>query len=257
MPTIATASQSIAMALKPCSLRAIKPMPRSLRLKCRTTRAIHLSTEVMTSDSAKLSGIPLAHTLPPHHAARIGFLRTFALPVEVTGSAADRDLGRRLITAWRKDGILQVTVPATHESAVDPFRNSKSFFTESHEFKAKHVDPQSFSGYVASGEEITAGIADYSEIFTVTKDLPTSDRRVQQKWPCHGPCPWPNEYHKNAMKILMGQMGDYGEKLLRLTALGLGLEDENELNRLTEDGWHHMRILRYICPTSTSPELSF
>ena len=221
-------------------------MPRSARLKCRTTRAIHLSTEVLTSDSAKLSGIPLAHTLPPHHAARIGLLRTFALPVEVTGSAADRDLGRRLINAWRNDGILQVT----HEPANNIFGHSKSFFTESHDFKAKHVDPQSFSGYVASGEEITAGIADYSEIFTVTKDLPTSDRRVQRKWPCHGPCPWPNEHYKSAMKTLMVQMGDYGEKLLRLTALGLGLKDENQLNRLTEDGWHHMRILRYVCPTS-------
>lgn len=256
MPLIATASNPVAMALKPCSLRALKPMPWSPPLKCGMTRAIHLSTEVMTSESAKLSGIPLAHTLPPHHAARIGFLRTFTLPVKITGSAADRDLGRRLITAWRKDGILQVAVPDAHEPALNVFGHSKTFFTESHEFKAKHVDPQSFSGYVASGEEITAGIADYSEIFTVTKDLPTSDRRVQQKWPCHGPCPWPNEHYKNAMKTLMGQMGDYGEKLLRLTALGLGLKNENELNRMTEDGWHHMRILRYICPTFASPALS-
>lgn len=44
------------------------------------------------------------------------------------------------------------------------------------------VDSQSFAGYIASGEEITDNIRDYSEIFTVTKDLPDTDHRVKDRW---------------------------------------------------------------------------
>lgn len=125
------------------------------------------------------------------------------------------------------------------------FQTSKDFFRQPAIEKALHVDDQSFAGYIASGEEITDGIADYSEIFTVTKDLPHSDPRVQQKWPCHGPTPWPNEKYKSQMSELMKLLGLSGEKLLKLAALGLGLKDPDALLKLTEDGWHHMRILRF------------
>jgi isopenicillin N synthase-like dioxygenase len=47
------------------------------------------------------------------------------------------------------------------------------------------------------------------------------------------------------MRAFMDQLGAMGEKLLRLTALGLGLADPDALNRLTRDGWHHMRVLRF------------
>ncbi|UQX04806.1 hypothetical protein M4D82_02040 [Streptomyces sp. RerS4] len=53
------------------------------------------------------------------------------------------------------------------------------------------VDDLSYSGYVESGEERTAGLPDQPEIFTVT-----------------GPVPWP---------------GELGERILRLVALALGL----------------------------------
>ena len=125
------------------------------------------------------------------------------------------------------------------------FETSKNFFRSSHDEKAKHVDDQSFAGYIASGKEITDGIADYSEIFTVTKDLPETDVRVQAKWPCHGPTPWPSEEYKKQMDQLMKLLGDSGEKLLKLVGLGLGLKDPDALLNLTEDGWHHMRILRF------------
>ncbi|WP_460069484.1 hypothetical protein [Pseudomonas sp. H2_E05] len=39
-------------------------------------------------------------------------LTTFTLPEAVTGSHADHQLGRKLIEAWRTDGIFQV---GTHD----------------------------------------------------------------------------------------------------------------------------------------------
>jgi isopenicillin N synthase-like dioxygenase len=151
-----------------------------------------------------------------------------------------------MIETWRKDGIFQIQLnPVQAKALREAFALSRSYFARPHAEKSKHVDDQSFSGYIASGEELTDGIADYSEIFTVTKDLPLTDRRVQRKWPCHGPCPWPDATYASTMKRLMDVLGDSGEKLLRLTSLGLKLRDVNTLNRLTEDGWHHMRILRF------------
>ena len=184
--------------------------------------------------------------MPPHHEATIGHLDTFELPQQVVGSQADRELGRQMVETWRRDGIFQVHVEANDDIVVqEAFRRSRSFFQRPLEQKQGLVDDQSFSGYIASGEELTDGVADYSEIFTVTKDLPLSDSRVLQKWPCHGPCPWPDRLYEYAMKRLMTVYGAYGQKLLELTALGLGLANPKTLTDLTEDGWHHMRILRF------------
>lgn len=41
----------------------------------------------------------------------------------------------------------------------------------------------------------------------------------------------------------MNYLGDSGEKLLALTELGLNIP-KGSLTRYTQDGWHHMRILR-------------
>jgi isopenicillin N synthase-like dioxygenase len=189
--------------------------------------------------------VPLG-TMPPHHKATIGQLQTFDLPREVDVTAENRALGKAMIKAWRRDGILQIKMnPAQGNMLRRCFRTSKDFFKLPAGEKARHVDDQSFAGYIASGEELTDGIADYSEIFTVTKDLPTSDARVQNKWPCHGPCPWPNESYKGLMNELMALLGESGEKILRLTALGLGLANANALTNMTDDGWHHMRVLRF------------
>ena len=111
--------------------------------------------------------------------------------------------------------------------------------------KAGHVSDLTYSGYIASGEEVTAGEADYSEIFTVCKDVAVEDPRVQQRWPCHGPAPWPDPVYEQRMQAFMGQFGSIGEKLLRLVALGLDLADIDALTKLTSDGWHHMRVLRF------------
>lgn len=80
--------------------------------------------------------------------------------------------------AWQRDGILQVTMNHSQQAIYDEALSAeKQFFAKPHVEKAVCVDSQSYAGYIASGEELTDGIADYSEIFTVTKDLPLEDPR--------------------------------------------------------------------------------
>ncbi|RDI78664.1 hypothetical protein Vi05172_g11290 [Venturia inaequalis] len=210
------------------------------------------SEEIITKENKDICGLQGANTLPPDHRARIGYLKTFHLPATVTGSNRDRELGRRIVDAISGDGIFQIAIPTENKVLDEAFIASKEFFAQSHEEKAQLVDSQSFAGYIASGEEITDGIADYSEIFTVTKDLPASDGRVRQNWPCHGATPWPKGQFQAKIQNLMAQMGAYGEVLLQLIAFGLELEDQMGLNKLTEDGWHHMRVLRFPATTNTN-----
>ena len=187
-----------------------------------------------------------AGKMPPYHKATVGSLQTFALPQTVEDNEQSRAMAKAMIKAWQTTGIFRIQMTAGQQGMLSEcFKTSKDFFQLPYETKAKFVDDQSFSGYIASGEELTDGVADYSEIFTVTKDLPESDHRVQNRWPCHGPCPWPNQTYKTRMNQLMKLLGDSGEKLLKLTALGLGLKDPDTFLNLTRDGWHHMRILRF------------
>lgn len=173
-------------------------------------------------------------------------LKTFRLPSRVDGSDADITLGQAMIAAWQADGIFQIALedrlkPITQAA----FAASKRFFGLPMADKTRCVSDQTYAGYVASGEEITAGKADFSEIFTVCKDVPPNDPRARQKWPCHGPVPWPDEDYQRHMRAFMDGIGEVGERLLALVALGLDLEDRHALTDLTEGGWHHMRVLRF------------
>ena len=180
-------------------------------------------------------------------------LQTFEIPEAVTGVPADMELGRDMIAAWQRDGIFQVaTDGAQSRKTENALAASRRFFGLPMQAKANCVSDLTYSGYVASGEEITAGEADYSEIFTVCKDVPAHDARVLDQWPCHGPVPWPDPDYKEAMQVFMGGLGVIGEKLLKLAALGLGLPDMHALTRLTRDGWHHMRVLRFPTVSSKS-----
>jgi 2-oxoglutarate dioxygenase / 2-oxoglutarate/L-arginine monooxygenase/decarboxylase len=173
-------------------------------------------------------------------------LQTFRLPDTVSGTESDLHLGHNLVDAWQTDGIFQVaTDPAGDRVILDAVEASKRFFRLPQQVKAGHVSDLSYSGYIASGEEVTAGEADYSEIFTVCPDVAVDDSRVQQRWPCHGPAPWPDHEYAQRMRALMDQFASIGEKLLQLVALGLDLADVNALTRLTAHGWHHMRVLRF------------
>ena len=194
----------------------------------------------------------LGATMPPNYNARPGELQTFELPAQVTGTPKDVELGKALVDAWRSDGILQISMTDTKKSLMDEvFAASKGFFRKPHSEKAACVDSQSYSGYIASAEEITDGIPDYSEIFTVTKDLDLSETRVKNHWPCHGPCPWPDLEMKDPMEQYMKYLGQSGEKLLQLIECGLGIPP-GSLTKYTSDGWHHMRILRYVYHSSNS-----
>jgi 2-oxoglutarate dioxygenase / 2-oxoglutarate/L-arginine monooxygenase/decarboxylase len=173
-------------------------------------------------------------------------LRTFHVPESVTGARGDVALAARMIEAWQADGIFQIaTNPAQDRKTRNAIAASQRFFAQPLEVKSRHVSDLTYSGYIASGEEVTAGEADYSEIFTVCKDLPLNDPRVQAQWPCHGPVPWPDPEYQRSMQAFMDELGSLGEKLLRLVALGLGLADLDALTKLTRDGWHHMRVLRF------------
>jgi 2-oxoglutarate dioxygenase / 2-oxoglutarate/L-arginine monooxygenase/decarboxylase len=172
-------------------------------------------------------------------------LQTFQLPASVGVTDTDIELARSMVRAWQTDGIFQVaTNPAQDHITSSAIEESKRFFQLPKYVKAGYVSDLTYSGYIASGEEVTAGEADYSEIFTVCKDVAPGDARVQQSWPCHGPAPWPTPSYQQRMQEFMDLLGSTGEKLLRLTALGLDLPIDS-LTRLTADGWHHMRVLRF------------
>jgi isopenicillin N synthase-like dioxygenase len=180
-------------------------------------------------------------------------LRTFQLPISVDGSADDLRLAQDMVRAWRTDGIFQVaTTPVEHAHTLAAFEASRRFFSMPMSSKARCISDLNYAGYVGSGEEVTAGQADFSEIFTVCKDLPLDDSRVRAQWPCHGPVPWPDELYRQAMVDFMSALGTIGERLLRLTALGLGLPDIDALTSLTRDGWHHMRVLRFPARTEST-----
>ncbi|KAI1856709.1 uncharacterized protein JN550_013676 [Neoarthrinium moseri] len=201
-----------------------------------------MSTSVRTSHTEIKD---LASTMPPGYKARVGLLQTFCLPERVTGSQSDRTMGKALVDAWQKDGILQIAMTPRQEALHSQAQqNSQEFFSRPHAEKAACVDSQSYSGYIASGEEITDGIADYSEIFTVTKDLELGDAKVKAQWPCHGRCPWPDAAMRDVMKEYMNELGNCGETMLRLLEYGLEIP-EGTLTQQTDDGWHHLRILRF------------
>ncbi|KAF5971443.1 2-oxoglutarate-dependent ethylene succinate-forming enzyme [Fusarium coicis] len=163
---------------------------------------------------------------PPGHSVTVGNLQTFILPDEVSDTEGNRKLGKALVEAWRKDGILQISMtPEQHSLYKSANYASKRFFGKPYAQKAACVDSQTYSGYIASGEELTDGIADYSEIFTVTKDLELDEPRVVAKWPCHGRCPWPDYEMQNPMQRYMQSLGGVGETLLQLTELGLGVPE--------------------------------
>lgn len=184
--------------------------------------------------------------MPPGYMARTGQIETFFLPEKISGSVSDHSLATAMVKAWRHDGIIQIAMSRSQQAIYeDANAASKGFFGRPRFQKAACIDGHSYSGYIASGEEITDGIADYSEIFTVTKDIPLEDWRFRNKWPCHGPCPWPDAHMKMAMDRYMDALSENGEKLLQLIELGLGVP-EGSLTSYTRDGWHHMRVLRYV-----------
>jgi isopenicillin N synthase-like dioxygenase len=181
-----------------------------------------------------------------HHEVSGPSFHTIVLPETLDGGITDAELGRNIIDSWRKDGIIRLQMtPKQIAIFAKATLVCKRFFNLPLTQKAKCVDERTYSGYTASGEEITNNIEDLPEIFTVMKDLPPEDERVRLRWPCHGPCPWPSENFKTIVDEFMQSLAESGKKLMYLVGLGLGLQSPEELTEITEDGWHYMRILRY------------
>lgn len=117
--------------------------------------------------------------------------QTFTVPSENINELTPNHvaLGKELIRAFRTDGLLQIEV--NNEMAnicKDAISESKAFFLNTSLVdKRKLVNDLSYSGYIASGQELTDGKADGSEIFTITPDIGLNDERFINKWPCHGP----------------------------------------------------------------------
>ncbi|KAK4155018.1 hypothetical protein C8A00DRAFT_42328 [Chaetomidium leptoderma] len=232
------------------------PFTRTILPLRRSSSATRATSHMMMSTAA-------AHnTMPPGFQATTARLPTFTLPPTITHSRHDHALGKALIAAWRRDGIVQIAMNSQGgELWHDAHRASRTFFAKPPAAKAACVDSQSYAGYIASGEEVTGGVADYSEIFTVTRDFGVGDPRVRARWPCHGPCPWPaleegsEDSEGGGMKEVMGRyqrsLGEDGEKVLRLVEMGLGV-GEGGLARYTRDGWHHMRVLRFPARNATN-----
>ncbi|KAG5981304.1 hypothetical protein E4U55_003081 [Claviceps digitariae] len=183
--------------------------------------------------------------MPPGFTATVGDLETFVLPEKVSGNLSDVMMAKAMINAWRRDGILQIAMSAKQTRLYDlASKASKRFFSRTPSEKHACVNDSSFCGYVASGEEITAGIADYSEIFTVSKNLQPDDHRVLAKWPVHGPCPWPDKSMERSIMDYVSELGSDGEKLIQMIELGLDVPP-GSLAKYTQDGFHHMRVLRF------------
>ncbi|MFE7135731.1 isopenicillin N synthase family dioxygenase [Streptomyces sp. NPDC057638] len=177
-------------------------------------------------------------------------LPVFQLPDIPTGTPSDQALADAVLRAWRTHGILYLTLDEPlRERATAALRESRHFFGRPLHQKLRHLNDLSYSGYITVGEETTAGQADLAEIFTVCKDIAPDDQRFLSRWPCHGPVPWPDPPYQRAITAYMDGLGDLAERLLAYVALGLGLGDPSAFRALTDDGWHHLRALRF--PTAS------
>lgn len=233
------------------SILSRSPKALSRRLGTIRTMATVLHDPTPTPTPASSAAVR-GKTMPTGFSARVADNETFLLPSQVTGSKGDRTLGKAIIDAWRRDGIIQLVMTEKQKALRDgAMAASRRFFAKPASEKAACIDSQTYAGYIASGEEITDGVADYSEIFTITKDLDLAEPRVRAKWPCHGPCPWPDIDMREPMLRYTDNLGLEGEKLLQLAELGLGVAP-GSLTRYTQDGWHHTRVLRFPARDKTN-----
>jgi 2-oxoglutarate dioxygenase / 2-oxoglutarate/L-arginine monooxygenase/decarboxylase len=165
-----------------------------------------------------------------------------------TMSQPGQEIADEIVEGWCADGVFRLT---GMEGALGPqmrraFASSRRFFGQSAGRKSRCVSDLTYAGYVAPGEEaarVAEGEAEAGgrEAFTVCQDVSPDDPRVRERWPCHGPVPWPDAEFRRAMLALTDELCALADRLLLQVALGLGLDDPNVFARLTWSGWHHLR----------------
>jgi 2-oxoglutarate dioxygenase / 2-oxoglutarate/L-arginine monooxygenase/decarboxylase len=172
-------------------------------------------------------------------------LRSFRLSSSIDGIREDVEMGKEMVLAWRLDRRFQVQLPLAQERRLASASvTARRFFALAVARKGRCAGDLSYSGYVGPGQRLVGGRPDDAERFTACKDLPASDPRVEARWPCHGPVPWPDVALAGALAAVATDLGGVGARLLRLLALGLEIQDIDALVRLTHDGWHHLTAVR-------------
>jgi isopenicillin N synthase-like dioxygenase len=160
-------------------------------------------------------------------------------------AAAEAELGEALVRSWQTEGAFQVAAGELQPDAERAFAASERFFARPATAKARYVSDLTYAGYAEPGEEAGAGEVDRRESFTVCQDIAPHDPRVRERWPCHGPVPWPDAHYRRAMLALTDRLGEVADRLLRRVALALGAEDPDVFARLTWGGWHSLRALHF------------
>ena len=169
----------------------------------------------------------------------------FELPEGPQDFDDDVRLGKALVRAWREGGAFQVVMGPADERVVERATASgRRFFDQSEKSKARCANDATYAGYAAPGEHTTGNEADQAEIFTVCQDIAPDDPRARERWPGHGPVPWPDAEFRRATLGLMDLLGTLGDRALRLIAFGLGLDEPDAFARLTWGGWDDMRLMR-------------
>jgi isopenicillin N synthase-like dioxygenase len=124
------------------------------------------------------------------------------------------------------------------------FASLRRFFAQPPGRKSRFVSDLTYAGYAAPGEDHDRAEAAGCEVFTVCQDIAPPDPRVRERWPCHGPAPWPDAEFRRAMLALTDALGVMADRMLREAAQDLGLDDPGVFARLTWSGWHHLRAAR-------------
>lgn len=161
------------------------------------------------------------------------------------------DAARAIDQACREDGFFYLTGHGVSQDIIDAaFDASKRFFARAHDDKIKyhirHSHPHQ-RGYVPPFEENLSadGEADLKESFDLGVDLAPDHPDVLAGKPFSAPNVWPDDDRfRQAISAYHTEMCALGDKLVRLTALALGL-DADFFDKAMRDPVANLRLLHY------------
>lgn len=105
-------------------------------------------------------------------------------------------------------------------------------------------------GYFPVKGELTAGVPDLKEGLYFGVELDASHPAVQRGTPLHGPNQWPEDASmKEVVLEYMSRMKSTAERLMRLIALGLGLDADYFAKRYGDQPTELFRIFNYPPPS--------